>query len=74
MQSSIKQKPFSGSREEDLDSTKTIYETMTIMCEVSEDETTQTFPVMLNCDALFYWSSQMKHLVTYEKAINGLQQ
>ena len=48
---------FTGGWDEDLNTTIIIFETLSIMCEVSEEDQLKAVPIMLKGDALSYYSS-----------------
>lgn len=55
---------FTGGWDEDLDSCIGVYETLTKMFEVTNDEMFRSLPVMLSGDALTYFSSNANHCTT----------
>lgn len=73
MNAYIGQPTFSGSWEEDLDSSITVFNTMSNMCRVSERDKLQALPVMLLGDALKYFASDASRCGTFEEACDLLR-
>lgn len=65
---------FSGGREEALDNSIGVYETMAKMCQVTEEEKLQSLPIMLKGDALSYFFNNMQSCSTYTEVIQMLKQ
>lgn len=55
MCSFVRQKFFTGSYEEHLDSTISVYETMAIMSKVTDKEMLRAISVMISGEALIYF-------------------
>ena len=64
---------FTGSWEEDLDTTIKIFNTMSNMCGLTEDEKVRSIPLMLDGDALSYFSSNHKDGDNYDQSIEMLR-
>ena len=66
-------KRFSGSWDEDLDDTISIFETLSNICELSDEEKLKAIPIMLMGDAMSYFSNKAKTYDTYEDAMITLR-
>lgn len=64
---------FSGLREEDFDSTITVYKTKKSMCRVKINEKLNGIPVRLSGDALINYSSNVQGCSSYDEAVPVLR-
>lgn len=72
MRSFIGQNTFTGSWEEDLDSTISVYKTMSTICQLNEDKNIKAIPIMLSEYVFLYYSSHVMKYQTYGDATNTL--
>lgn len=68
----VKRKLFSGSWEDSLHGTTSIYEAMAFLCNFMKQEDLRTLPVMLTDDALLHYSLHMKTLCGLQGCHNKL--
>lgn len=59
---------FSGGWDEDIDNCISIYDILSEMCCVTDDEKLQSIPIMLSGDALSYFSSKIEGCSSYQEA------
>lgn len=57
---------FSGGWDEGIDNFLGVYNTMTKMCEMTDEEKLKSLPIMLSGDALSYYSSHVDDCSNYE--------
>lgn len=73
IKSFVGKKSFSGSWEENVDSTNSLYETTADMFQANSFEELKAIPVMFSEDALQYLSSQRANWQSYDEAISALR-
>lgn len=66
-------KPFTGSWEEDLDNCLGVFETLSDMCQITEAQMLRSIPIMLDGDALDYYSRIAASCATYGDAKSALR-
>ena len=65
---------FSGNWDEDLDNCLNIFNTLAVMCEVTEHEKLKAIPIMLTGDALNYFSNNSRACNSFDDAMKTLRE
>lgn len=60
---------FAGTWEEDLENVISVFNTLSTVCELSQEEKLKAVPIMLRDDVLNYYSSNYDRCDTFEDAI-----